>query len=54
MSALGVARIYEGLIDDFVIDDADASQRGAIEELGMRVAVCDTIMAGSPVRPRHR
>jgi LPPG:FO 2-phospho-L-lactate transferase len=43
-SALGVARLYEGLIDGFVIDREDAEQQDAIAALGMRVLVTETIM----------
>ena len=40
-TALGVARLYEGLIDGFVIDHVDADQAPEIEEARYR-------------RPRHR
>ncbi len=46
-SALGVARIYEGLVDVFVLDDADAGRTADIEALGMRAVACDTIMTGA-------
>jgi len=39
-----VARHYGALIDGFVIDNQDATQRGAIEALGLRCAVTQTIM----------
>jgi LPPG:FO 2-phospho-L-lactate transferase len=45
VSALGVARIYEGLLDWFVIDDADANLAPAIEATGVHVHVTDTIMS---------
>jgi LPPG:FO 2-phospho-L-lactate transferase len=45
VSALGVARIYQGLLDWFVIDDADADLAPAIEGTGVRVHVADTIMS---------
>jgi LPPG:FO 2-phospho-L-lactate transferase len=45
VSAPGVAGHYgAGLLAGFVIDDADADARGEIEEMGIRVAVTDTIM----------
>ena len=43
-SALGVARLYAGLIDGMVIDTADAALAPAIAALGMRVAVVPTVM----------
>ena len=44
-TALGVARLYEGLIDGFVIDHVDADQAPEIEEeLGIAVFVTDAIM----------
>jgi LPPG:FO 2-phospho-L-lactate transferase len=47
VSPAAVAKIYAGLIDVFVLDDADADQSSAIETLGMRPIVCDTIMSGA-------
>lgn len=46
VSPAGVARVYEGLLDVFVIDEADATYAPEIEELGMHAFVCDTIMSG--------
>ncbi len=44
-SALGVARIYDGIVGRFVIDEADAAMAAAIErEAGMAVTVLPTIM----------
>jgi LPPG:FO 2-phospho-L-lactate transferase len=43
-SALGVARIYQGLVDTFVLDKADATLAPAIEALGMRALALPTIM----------
>lgn len=51
-SATGVARLYRGLVDVFVIDTRDAAERGAIESLGMRVVVTDTIMGERQDRER--
>lgn len=44
VSALGVARIYRGLVDILVIDERDAALATAIEALGMRVVATRTIM----------
>jgi LPPG:FO 2-phospho-L-lactate transferase len=44
VSALGVARLYAGLVDRFVIDVADAPLASAIAELGMEPVVLPTIM----------
>ena len=44
-SALGVARLYEKLATAFVIDTTDAPLAGAIEALGMRALVRDTLMS---------
>ena len=52
VSALGVARLYEGLVDVMVVDDADAALRGPIEDLGFEVLVTDTIMGGPAGRER--
>ena len=45
-SPVGVARIYEGLVGAFVLDTVDADHAGAVEALGMRAVVCDTMMTG--------
>jgi LPPG:FO 2-phospho-L-lactate transferase len=44
VSPRGVARLYAGLIDLFVLDVADARWAPAIHALGMRVLVTDTVM----------
>jgi len=44
VSALGVARIYAGLADGVVIDSVDRELSDAIEALGMRVLITDTIL----------
>lgn len=44
VSALGVARIYEGLVDLFVLDVEDRELAPAVEALGMRTLVTDTMM----------
>ena len=43
-SAVGVAREYAEVASGFVLDQADASDRAAIEALGYRVLVTDTLM----------
>jgi LPPG:FO 2-phospho-L-lactate transferase len=43
-SALGVARHYQELISVLFVDDADAELAPAIEALGVRCVVTDTIM----------
>jgi 2-phospho-L-lactate transferase/gluconeogenesis factor (CofD/UPF0052 family) len=44
VSARGVAANYSDWIDAIVIDDRDAELGPAIEKLGLRVAITDTIM----------
>ena len=44
VSAVGVARIYQGLIDVMVIDEKDRALAPEVEELGMACVVTDTIM----------
>jgi LPPG:FO 2-phospho-L-lactate transferase len=51
-TALGVARIYAGLIDGFVIDNLDEAARAKIEALGIAVLVTDAIMHDVPDRGR--
>ena len=51
-SALGVARIYADLATDFVIDTVDADLAPAIEALGLRIHVTDTIMTDDAARAR--
>ena len=51
-SALGVARLYAGWIDTFVIDTVDADLAPAIEALGLRVVVTDSIMSDDAGRAR--
>ena len=43
-SALGVARLYAGLIDRFVLDVADAQLAPEVEALGMAADVLPTVM----------
>lgn len=46
VTAVGVARYYRqrDLLDGFVIDDADASEAGEIEDLGLPTLVTGTVM----------
>lgn len=52
VSALGVARLYVGLVDVMVIDDHDAHLADAVRALGMDVVVTDTVMGGPAGRER--
>jgi LPPG:FO 2-phospho-L-lactate transferase len=51
-SALGVARLYAELASDFVLDTVDAGLAPAIEALGLRVRVTDTVMTDDAGRAR--
>jgi LPPG:FO 2-phospho-L-lactate transferase len=51
-SALGVARLYRDLVDIFVLDTIDADHAPAIESLGLRALVTDTIMSDDAGRAR--
>lgn len=44
VSAAGVAGMYEGLVDGYLIDSTDAALASRIGTLGMQVEICDTIM----------
>ncbi|MYA19517.1 MAG: 2-phospho-L-lactate transferase [Chloroflexi bacterium] len=50
VSALGVARLYAGLIDVFVLDEVDAALADAVEALGLRAVVCETMMTSTARR----
>ena len=52
VSALGVARMYAGLVDVFVLDTVDANLAPAIEALGLRAVVTDAIMTDDAARAR--
>jgi LPPG:FO 2-phospho-L-lactate transferase len=52
VSALGVARLYAGLVDVFVLDAVDAGLAPAVERLGIRALVTDTIMRDDATRAR--
>ncbi len=49
-SAVGVARLYAGLIDRFVLDEADAALAPDVEKLGMTAEVLSTVMAADADR----
>jgi LPPG:FO 2-phospho-L-lactate transferase len=51
-TALGVARGYAGLIDAFVLDTVDGELAPAVEALGVRAIVTDTIMTDDASRAR--
>ncbi|MGI9291263.1 MAG: 2-phospho-L-lactate transferase [Gammaproteobacteria bacterium] len=44
VSALAIAQHYADILDGFIIDNADTAQREAIEDLGIRVGITNTIM----------
>ncbi len=46
ISAVGIAQTYRDLLDVIVIDQVDAPLRDAVEALGIRAIVTDTIMRG--------
>jgi LPPG:FO 2-phospho-L-lactate transferase len=52
VSAAGVARMYEGLVEGMVIDGVDEEERSGIEAIGMRVHVTGAIMRDAPDRAR--
>jgi len=51
-SALGVARLYEGLAHGFVLDEEDRALAPAVEALGMRALVAPTVMSSFEDRRR--
>ncbi len=51
-TALGVARIYAGIADRFVLDTIDRELDTAIQQLGMRTRVTDTVMTDDAARAR--
>ena len=52
VSAYGVARVYEDLLDGMVIDTVDAHLAPRLKELGLEVLVTETVMAGEADRLR--
>ena len=51
-SALGVARLYADLADVYVLDTVDAALAGAVETLGLRPLVTDSVMTDDVTRTR--
>ncbi len=51
-SALGVARLYAGLVDVFVLDAVDAALAAEVEALGIRPLVTDAVMRDEASRRR--
>jgi LPPG:FO 2-phospho-L-lactate transferase len=51
-SALGVARLYAEFVDVFVLDTVDAALAPAVDALGIRSVVTDTIMIDDASRAR--
>jgi LPPG:FO 2-phospho-L-lactate transferase len=49
-SALGVARLYQGIARVFVLDRADAELASAVDGLGLRPVVCETVMVAPESR----
>ena len=52
VNALGVARQYTGLADVFVLDRVDAALVPAVEGLGLRALVTETLMGDDAARER--
>lgn len=52
VSALGVAQMYRDVAAAFVLDEADATLKSAIEALGMRVILAPTIMQNDEQKER--
>lgn len=52
VSAVGVARMYEGIVDGFVVDRRDGEEEPEISALGMRVLTTDAVMRDEPDRER--
>jgi LPPG:FO 2-phospho-L-lactate transferase len=49
-TALGVARLYAGLVSVFVLDRADALLADEVRALGVRPVVCETVMVDPAAR----
>ncbi|MCC6315791.1 MAG: 2-phospho-L-lactate transferase [Thermomicrobiales bacterium] len=52
VDAAGVAALYSGSIDGFVLDEQDATLASAVESLGMAALVTRTVMGGPEDRAR--
>jgi LPPG:FO 2-phospho-L-lactate transferase len=50
VSPVGVARYYQGIISDFVIDQEDEDLASEVEALGLRVTVTNTWMSSAERR----
>jgi LPPG:FO 2-phospho-L-lactate transferase len=44
VSAAGVARLYEGLIEGYILDETDAELAHAVEAMGMEAVTAPTVM----------
>jgi LPPG:FO 2-phospho-L-lactate transferase len=44
VSAYSVAKLYSDFLDTFVLDTADAAEKGRTEKLGIEVTVANTVM----------
>jgi LPPG:FO 2-phospho-L-lactate transferase len=52
VSPVGIARLYQGLLDVLVLDRCDAAWAPRVERLGVRAVVTDTLMR-TPARGRR-
>lgn len=52
VSPVGVAALYRDVVDGIVIDEQDSAEAAAIEDLGLRVLVTQTVMGGADDRRR--
>ena len=52
VSAAGVAQMYEGIVDGFVVDRLDGEEEAWISTLRMRVLTTDAVMRDGPDRER--
>ena len=52
VSATGVARMYEGLLNGFILDRTDQGEEAGISALGMRVLKADAVMRSEEDRER--
>lgn len=50
VSALGVARLYTGIADVFVLDESDAALLPAVQALGLRAVAVPTLMRDAGTR----
>lgn len=51
-SATAVAARYADFLDGFILDEQDADEQSAIEVLGLKVTVTDTLMTSAATRQR--